>query len=173
MRRLTYATAVCLLAAAAFATAGVADSSKLTVVDQTHADIVCGAQVTIHDVGRFVSTISGGIETDRYELKSTFTATNGAVVLFHEAGQQTYPLEPLPNADGGYTVTVVYEGMPEQFKLPNGPLLTRDVGTITITDTFDSNMNFIDESITMHGPHPEADSGFALECDLLGPIFNA
>ena len=33
--------------------------------------------------------------------------------------------------------------------------------------------NFQSESVVVHGPHPEADSGFALECDLLGPIVGA
>jgi hypothetical protein len=173
MRRLMYAAGVCLLAAAAFATAGIANSSKMIVVDHTHTDNVCGLQVTIHDVGKFVATISNGVETDRYQEKSTFTGPNGAVVDFHEEGQQIYTLEPVPNADGGYTFTVTYKGKPEQFKLPNGPMLTRDAGTLTITDTFDSNMNFLNETATMQGPHPEYDSGFSLECDLLVPIFTA
>ena len=174
MLRLTRITGLLLLGAAAFATTGIAGGSKTTDVDATHTETVCGISVTIHDVGHFVSTISGGSETDRYQLKSTFTSNvNGAVVLFHESGQQTYTLAPVPNASGGFTFTVSYDGKPEQFKLPNGPMLTRDAGRITITDTFDSQMNFLDETITEQGPHPEADSGFALECNLLVPIFTA
>jgi hypothetical protein len=172
--RLTRITGLLLLGAAVFATTGVAGGSKTTDVDVTHTENVCGIDVTIHDYGHFVSTISGGIETDRYELKSTFTSdVNGAVVLFHEEGQQIYTVAPVPNADGGYTFTVTYKGKPEQFKLPNGGMLTRDAGTLTITDTFDSNLNFLSETATMQGPHPEYDSGFALECNLLVPIFTA
>jgi hypothetical protein len=167
-------TGLLLLAAAVFAATATAAGSKTVWVDATHTETICGVSVSIHDYGHFVTTISGGVETDRYELKSTFTSNvNGAVVLFHESGQQTYDLNPVPNADGGYAFTVSYQGKPEQFKLPNGPMLTRDAGQITITDTFDSDMNFLNETATIKGPHPEYDSGFSLECDLLVPIFTS
>src|SRR5690242_4925711 len=173
MRKLPRITGVFLLAAAALAAAGFAGSGKNTKFDDTFTDTICGAQVTIHQVGHVVTTIANGVETDRYQLQATFTAANGAVVDLHEAGQQSFTLEPVPNASGGYTATTVYKGVPEQFKLPHGGVLTRDAGTITIVDTFDASMNFLDETVTAHGPHPEFDSGFTLECDLLGPIFSS
>jgi hypothetical protein len=166
-------------AAVVVAYTGVAAAAKpqVTKIDDTFTANLCGVDTIAHQVGVDVFSISGNTATDRYEFQTTFTAPNGAVILLHAAGTVSADIEPTPNGDGTYTAVVTYTGVPEQFRLPGGRVLTQDTGVITFTDLLASNgsggFTFLSESIDMHGPHPEADSGFALECSLLGPILNA
>jgi hypothetical protein len=167
------------LAIVVVAYTGVAAAAKpqVTKIDDTYTFNLCGVDTIEHDVGVDVISISGNTETQRYDLHTTFTAPNGAVILLHDAGIVSADIEPTPNGDGTYTAVVTYGGIPEQFRLPGGRVLTQDTGVITFTDLLASDgsggFTFLSESIDMHGPHPEADSGFALECNLLGPIVNA
>ena len=165
--------------AAVVACTGVAAAAKpqVTMIDDTFSANLCGVDTIEHVVGVDVFSISGNTATDRYDLHITFTAPNGAVILLHEAGTVSADVDPTPNGDGTYTAVVTYNGIPEQFRLPGGRVLTQDTGVITFTDILASDgsggFTFLSESIAMHGPHPEADSGFALQCNLLGPILNA
>lgn len=170
MTRLTAIALAVLAVAIAFPAGSVAGKPDHTRIDETYADSLCGVPVTVHDEGHVISSISGNIEKDRYEFHTTFTTASGVVVLLHDVGTASGTITPVANGDGTYTSTLTYKGLPEQFKLPHGGVLTRDAGSLTIVDTLDSNFQLIDEQLISHGPHPEAASGFALECQILGPI---
>ena len=154
-----------------FPSSGFAGKPLMVAVDDTYQlPSFCGAAVTVHDAGHFVSSVAGDIETDRYELQTTVTSRSGVVVLLHSAGIVSGNIAPTPNGDGTFTASVMYKGLAEQWRLPGGRVLTRDAGVIAITDTLDAGFNVISEQLGVHGPHPEAASGFGLECQILGPI---
>ncbi len=177
LRKLLFLTVAAASIVVAYPGIGAAAKPQVTKLDETFTANLCGVDTNGHQLGIDVFSISGNTATDRYEFQTTYTAPNGAVILLHASGTVSADIEPTPNGDGTYTAIVTYRGLPEQFRLPDGRVLTQDAGVITFTDILASDgsggFTFVSESIDMHGPHPEADSGFALECNLLGPILNA
>lgn len=107
---------------------------------------------------------------DTSSFKLTWTAANGKSVVVSGAGQTTGT--GTANPDGTFTFVQTYKGLPEKISTPNGPVLSRDAGIITFTDTFDANGNFVSQTITQHGPHPEADADFALFCQIVAPLLS-
>ena len=58
----------------------------------------------------------------------------------------------------------------ETLKLPNGGVLSRDAGAITILDTSNADGSFRSSTLAGEsGPHPDFDSGFTLACDVIVP----
>ena len=109
---------------------------------------------------RFMSTAAG---------TRTITADNGNSVVLHFAGQFT-DVEPLVDeAAGTITFFGTNKGLPELIKTPHGGVLIRDAGVITFANTFDLETGeFISAEVTVNkGPHPEADSDFALFCEIV------
>ena len=108
---------------------------------------------------RFISTAS---------VTSTLTAENGKSVTIQNAGQFS-DVEPLIDEEAG-TITFVttFKGLPEKIQTANGHVLLRDAGLITFMDTFDLETGeFISSDIIVRGPHPEAESDFALFCEVI------
>jgi hypothetical protein len=151
--------------------------------DQFHAHFfdtfedvdVCGVNVDVVSQGvftdqaffdsdgnflRFMSTVSG---------TTTFTADNGNSVLIRFANQFIEGEPFVDEAAGTITFTSTNKGLPEMIKTPRGPVLLRDAGIITFATTFDlATGDFISSEITVNkGPHPEADSDFALFCEVV------
>src|SRR5919201_5884556 len=112
---------------------------------------------------------------DDFELTQTFTATeSGKSIRFHVAQQVTGNDEPIDNGDGTSTFVSTFRGLPEQVKLPNGRLLTRDAGAVTFTTILDAQTEaFISQTVSGEkGPHPELDSGFEIFCNLIVPALS-
>jgi hypothetical protein len=61
--------------------------------------------------------------------------------------------------------------LPEQLKIKNGPLLSRDAGVVTFTSIFDATTgDFISQTVSGEkGPHPDLNSDFAVFCNVLIP----
>jgi hypothetical protein len=97
--------------------------------------------------------------------KQTFTF-GGTTVIGHFAGRFTRELVSV-GQNGERTIAFTAKGLPESFRLKGGGLLTRDAGTITFLVTLDENGELISETFTASGPHPQADSGFTLFCDVI------
>jgi hypothetical protein len=177
LRRALITTALLASLAVAFPGLGAAAKPDHQSLDGTFADNFCGFDGTTVQKGVDVFSLTGNTFHERYEINATFTAENGVAIVLHEAGSVGGTFDPAPNGDGTYTSVVTYKGLPEQFKLPHGGVLTRDAGVITLTDTLAPNgqggFTLLDETLQTHGPHPEAASGFTLGCDILGPIFAA
>jgi hypothetical protein len=98
---------------------------------------------------------------------TTFTnPANGNTVVVHFAGPFSATIvSTSPNGDT--TELDTFKGLPEQIKTPDGGVLSRDVGYITFLRTFDSDGNLLSsQTILAHGPHPDADSDFAVFCDV-------
>lgn len=107
-----------------------------------------------------------------FTINQVFTATaSGKSVRLHAANQVTGNDEPIDNGDGTVTFVNTFKGLPEQLKIKNGPLLSRDAGVATLTQTFDATTgDFISQTVSgVKGPHPDLASDFAIFCDVLVP----
>jgi hypothetical protein len=106
---------------------------------------------------------------DTSSFRQTFTnPANGKSVSVSSAGQLTGTA--VIDEDAG-TITFInsYLGLPEKIQTSHGRVLLRDAGIITFADTFDLvTGNFLGSEVTMHGPHPEADSDFQAFCEVVG-----
>ena len=49
----------------------------------------------------------------------------------------------------------------------NGPVLLRDAGLIAFVTTFDGDEFINQETAYVKGPHPDAESDFALFCEVM------
>lgn len=109
---------------------------------------------------RFMATVSG---------KTTFTAENGKSVVVQFANQFVEGQPIVDEAAGTITFVSTFKGLPEKIQTPGGAVLLRDAGIITFANTFDlATGDFLSfETIVNRGPHPEADSDFALFCEVV------
>jgi hypothetical protein len=150
---------------------GVALGAKPVAVFHDHftdtfSDQVCGIPVDIKIVvtDNFFLFADDSFK-DTSSVKQTFTnPANGKSVLVSSAGNVS-GTAIIDELAGTITFSTTYRGLPEKIQTSRGAVLVRDAGIITITDTFDLvTGEFLRETITMKGPHPEADSGFELFC---------
>ena len=98
----------------------------------------------------------------------SFTFTNpatGDAVIVRFAQQYTETLLS-GDPDGVHTIAFTYKGLPEQIWTPHGRPLSRDAGFLTVVEVYDGD-ELLSSTITVKkGPHPEADSDFALFCEV-------
>jgi hypothetical protein len=129
--------------------------------------IAVDAQIVVTD--NFFEYADGSFK-DTSSFMGTFTnPVNGASVMISSAGLVRGTA--IIDEDAG-TITFVtsFLGLPERIQLANGPVLLRDAGFITFVDTFDlTTGEFLGSEVTMHGPHPEAESDFAAFCEVVVP----
>jgi hypothetical protein len=132
-------------------------------------DNFCGIPVEVN----FVSVdnfflYADGSSKDTYSLRETITnPANGKTVTVSSAGQVVG--QAIVNEQAN-TITFIttYKGLPEKIQTSHGPVLSRDAGLISFTSTFNlTTGDFISSTTTVNGPHPEADSDFALFCELI------
>jgi hypothetical protein len=100
----------------------------------------------------------------------TFTnPVNGKSVIQSFAGLVTGSAPIIDEAAGTITFVNTFKGLPEKLQTAQGAILTRDAGIITFANTFDLETGeFISSEIVVNkGPHPEADSDFALLCEVI------
>jgi FlaG/FlaF family flagellin (archaellin) len=142
----------------------------------TFADSVCGIPGTSVVRGVDTFTLSAdNLFKDNFEVTQTFTAADsGKSIVFHVAEQVTGNDEPIDNGDGTLTFVNTFKGLPEQIRLPNGPVLTRDAGVVTFTILVDAETDeFISQTVSGEkGPHPDLDSDFAIFCDVVVPALS-
>lgn len=107
---------------------------------------------------RFQSTSSGRV---------TFTAENGKSIISQFASQYVETAPIIDEAAGTITFVYSFKGLPEKLRTPQGPVLLRDAGFITFSDTFDLTGEFLSSEIVVNkGPHPEVESDFTLFCEI-------
>jgi hypothetical protein len=135
---------------------------------------ICGINVDFVSEGVFTDLVFFDNEGNFAGFKSTvsgtntFTADNGKSVVVQFAGQSSEGVAVVDETAGTITFTTTNRGLPEKIMTAGGPVLLRDAGLITFTNTFDLETDeFISsEVIVNRGPHPEADSDFTLFCEL-------
>ena len=136
---------------------------------------VCGINVDVVSKGVFTDLAFFDTEGNFVDFRSmssgttTFTADNGKSVVVQFAGQYSEGVPVVDEAAGTITFSSTNKGLPEKIMTPGGPVLLRDAGVITFANTFDLETGeFISFAVTVNnGPHPEADSDFALFCEVL------
>jgi hypothetical protein len=136
----------------------------------TVPDSGCGvfgtSVVTFDQIGRLSFDANGNLVALKItgEVTIVFTADDGRSATLHVAGQSTGSF--VDHGDGTATVVNTYKGLPEQIRGGGGSVATRDAGLLSFVTTFDiATGEVISADVVEHGPHPEADSDFALFCD--------
>ena len=134
------------------------------------SDEVCGIAVDVEIVvtDNFFLYADGTFK-DTSSVKATFTnPVNGKSVVVSSAGQVTGPPPVVDEAAGTITFLTSFIGLPEKIQTAHGAVLLRDAGIITFADTFDLETGeFISSETIIKGPHPEAESDFALFCEVI------
>jgi hypothetical protein len=151
-------------------------ASAATPIEQFHdhftdsfATEICGipvdAQIRVTD-NFFVYADSF---KDTSSVSATFTnPVNGKSVTVFNAGQISGPPPIVDEEAGTITFTTSFKGLPEKIQTAHGPVLLRDAGVISFSDTFDlATGEFISSDVVIKGPHPEADSDFELFCQVI------
>ena len=90
-------------------------------------------------------------------------------MIISNAGQVTGPPPVVDEAAGTITFVTSFKGLPEKIQTRHGRVLLRDAGIIAFAETFDLETGeFISSEITLNkGPHPDAESDFALFCEIV------
>jgi hypothetical protein len=140
------------------------------------ADSICGIAGTseVRGVDNFTLYADNTFK-DRFELRQTFTAAgSGKTIVFHVAQQVTGNDEPIDNGNGTLTFVNTFKGLPEQIRLANGRLLTRDAGSVTFTLLVDAATDqLISQTVSSEkGPHPDLDSDFEIFCNVVVPALS-
>jgi hypothetical protein len=101
-----------------------------------------------------IQVFADGTFKDQFRQNYVFTstATGKSVLLF--VAQQFIGAGPIDNGDGTVTFTSTFKGLPEKIKLPNGTVLSQDVGFVTFNDTFDAAISSGRRSRPRTGPTP-------------------
>jgi hypothetical protein len=133
---------------------------------------LCGIAVDVQLVvtDNFFVYADGSFK-DTSSFKATFTnPVTGGSVMINSAGL-VRDASIIDETAGTITFVTSFLGLPERIQLPRGPILLRDAGFATFTTTFDLvTGELLEDSIVLHGPHPEAESDFALLCELVVPV---
>ena len=174
---------ICSIVAAAVAVAaGTGTAAKKAVFHShenftdTFPDSFCDIDGTsvVRGVDNF-TVYSNNTFKDTFEINQTFTSTaTGKSIVLHVGQQQTGNDQPIDNGDGTVSFVATFKGLPEQIRLKNGRLLSRDAGNVTFTRVFDAvTGDFISMTVNSEkGPHPDLDSDFAIFCDVIVPALS-
>jgi hypothetical protein len=152
------------------------------IVD-TFDDVVCDIPVTI--TVDIINNIQVRLADNGFLLfkstgRGTVAITNpvtGKSITNRFAGANR-DLTVVDNGDGTITVRTAVSGVPEEVRLSDGTVAIKDVGRIVLATVIDYNGTptdteddvFISQSIeSVSGPHPEAESGFTLFCEVVVP----
>jgi hypothetical protein len=104
---------------------------------------------------------------DNAHVVSTLTnQANGKVVHVSGSGRDRFQPSPVVNPDGTITTTDTLTGVPRRVYTSHSNTLGKDVGFLSIVDTFDSDGNFLSEQVTEHGSHPFG-TDFTVFCDAI------
>jgi hypothetical protein len=141
-----------------------------TINDPSLSDF-CGTGQTVDGTfsGNVVEFLAPNGDVDYVRIDSgTVTLTNpetGATVLVHTV--QRFTDDGVSGDPAGInTHETTYTGLSEQLRLENGRVLSVDAGTITFRDTFNGGEFLFGEITISHGPHPDAETDFALFCEI-------
>jgi hypothetical protein len=107
---------------------------------------------------------------DTSSFHQTYTnPANGKSVVVSSAGLIIFPPAIEDEVAGTVTFISSFKGLPEKIQTAAGTVLARDAGVITFANTFDLETgDFISSEVMVDkGPHPEADSGGTLFCQVI------
>jgi streptogramin lyase len=127
---------------------------SLTNIDQCGFTVDSVVQGT-NTMQVFVDASGNVTVQDESHVVSTLTNTaNGKVVHVANAGRDAFTPDGVVNPDGTTTFTDTLTGMPMRVYTSHSSTLVKDVGFLSMVDTFDAQGNFLSEQVIEHGPHP-------------------
>jgi hypothetical protein len=135
-------------------------------IDDTFDDTVCGVPVTVHVTGRNTFNVfADGSVRDTSRIHLTFTNAEGDWVVNDVAGPALFE-----TIDDGSTTTFrsTIAGIPQRLRTSEGITEAFDRGRIVFTTVVDNDTgDVLGEDVEVAGPHPEADAGFVLFCEVI------
>ena len=166
--------AVVLVIMTAQVALGAKPSHEKFVIDETFQEELCGIDVTTHVV---VKVNALGFEdrfVDLSQVRITFTNEDGDWLQNFAAGRTVFTEQ----LDGDIlTFTERHTGVQERLRSSDGITAAFDRGQIVFRTVIDLGDPEDDEDdvvlgfdVIQHGPHPEADSDFALFCDVVTDV---
>ena len=107
------------------------------------------------DTFRMVVDRSGNVSfQDTSHVLSTLTdEASGKVVYVEGSARDAWQEDPVVRPDGTITATDTLTGSPERVYTDHSDVLVKDVGLVSIVDSFDSDGNVIGEQVIVHGVH--------------------
>jgi hypothetical protein len=147
------------------------------VIDETSTADLCGLQVTQHVVVHVnVVTYPDGLRRDLSTTLITWTNADGDWLSTFSVGP--FIFSEVVNADGTTTFTLSARGVQELVRSARGIEAAFDRGQITFVTTIDfgdpenpdDDVVIFDGITFVAGPHPEADSDFALFCQVVTEV---
>jgi hypothetical protein len=173
-------TALIIVAAAPLAVPLDAQASGVEVFHGQFSDAVddvdvCGVTVDLRSEGVFTDKVFFDDEDSLVRVLSTvsstttLTADNGKSVVIQFANLVNEGAPVVDEEAGTITFVTSYKGLPEKISVDSGPVLLRDAGVIVFANTFDFETGELISSrvLVSNGPHPDADSDFALFCEVI------
>lgn len=146
-------------------------------VDETFPENLCGIAVMTHVEGVVNGKFAlARVGEPRFQaaVSLTWTSRNtaGDVLVFQVAGLNAKDLLVIEHADGTISATYSFRGLAEKLGTGPGRAISMDVGVITFTTRFDPDTEEEISTSTdfVGGPHPEADSGFELFCEIVEDV---
>jgi hypothetical protein len=144
-------------------------------VHETFEENLCGVEVTTHlEInGNFLAFEDRGVDLSMVKL--TWTNADGDWLMNLVAGSSTF----IEELDGDVlTFTEVHRGVHEKLRSSEGLTEAFDRGQIAFRTVIDLNdlenpdddVELSFETLFVAGPHPEADSDFALFCDVVDEV---
>lgn len=104
---------------------------------------------------------------DVSHVVSTLTnVKNGKVVYVDNASRDAFGGPGVVNPDGTTTFTDTLTGMPARIYTSHSQTLVKDVGYLSILNTFDADGNFLRQQLIEHGSHPFA-GDFTVYCNAI------
>ena len=146
-------------------------------VDETFPENLCGIDVMTHVEGVVNGKLAlARVGEPRFQAAVSVTVTSentdDDVLVTRVAGLNAKDLLVIDNEDGTVTATYTFRGLAERMTTGPGRAITMDVGVITFTTRFDASTGeaISDSTDFVAGPHPEADSGFELFCEVVEDV---
>ena len=146
-------------------------------------DVICDIPVTV--TVDIIENIQVRLAKNGFPLfkttgRGTVTITNPATgkSVVQTFSGATKDLSVVDNGDGTITVRTAVTGVPEEVTLSDGTVAIKDVGRIVFVTVIDYNGTptdveddeFLSQTIeSISGPHPDAESGFTLFCEVVVP----
>lgn len=152
------ATGLAALVTAFLAQVPAAADTPPNKVDFSYTGIpVCG--FTVDSVVQGTDTARGFVDNagnfwvqDESHIVSTLTnEANGKVVHVEGSARDLFQPDPVVNPDGTITATDTLTGTPERVYTSHSDVMVKDVGLVSMVDTFDADGNLINEQVIVHG----------------------
>ena len=138
---------------------------------ETFTTELCGIEVdaVITGTDNFFVYEDGSFK-DALSVRQTFTNPDTGKSVVVSAAGPVSGTAIIDEEAGTITFVTSYVGLPEKIQSTRGPVLLRDAGIITFSDTFDLETDeFLGAQVSVRGPHPDAESDFELFCQTIVP----